>query len=227
MTKEQILKIRLEDLNIHFLTLGVARHNRRTLGEKLVTVGDVCKKYPFRLTTRMRQRYGSEDVGTNEDTINQFKAKLTALGLTPDDWPALVPHKELLTHLSKEGIMELPLAEVLVVNGYHTRSLCKLMSVEFDSELSAKKVRDFIQINPEFVDKEYKMYLFEPLWIQFATFRRKLIAKGFTADDCPFVKWDPESSALKKAEKILRNEGFKGKQVKRFAQFLVRRNWVV
>jgi hypothetical protein len=175
----------------------------------------------------MRQRYGSEDIGTNEDTINEFKVKLTNLGLTPDDWPGLVPHNELLTHLSKEGIMELPLSEVLVVNAYYNYTLCVIMAVKTASELQTKKVRDFIQINPDNVDDESRKYFIKLLWIRLATFRRKLIAKGFTPDECPFVKWDPESSALVEAKKILLKEGFKGKQVSKSAQFLVDQNWVV
>lgn len=226
MTKEEILGIRLNSLGIPLLTRGIARHNQLTTGEQLNTVGDVVKKYPYRLRTRMKQRYDQEDLGAGKDTINEFKRKLLDLGLTPDDWPALVPHKELLDRLSKNAIMDLPIREVLIHDGVNFYQLQLLMGeIRFDKNF-AKKVRDLLPIDLTTVNENMFRLFVTPCRRRLMVFRKKLVAKGFNKSDGPFFKWDPEPAAIKKAEKILRTEGIKGRNLTKFSQIAVNRGWV-
>ena len=230
MTKEEIFELTLEGLGIKLLTQGVKRHNRITRGEMLITVGDVCRKYPYRLRTRMHQRYNQEDLGAGKDTINEFKRKLIELGLTADDWPGLVPHNELLLHLSKERIMKLPVREVFTT--YDDYFHCKLcVMVRCDDTLNEKwrvevTVKDLILVDPHTYSSDTQRYLILPYKRRFMVLRKKLVEKGFSESDGPFFKWNPERLALKKAEKILRAEGIKGKSLTRFAQIAVNRGWV-
>jgi hypothetical protein len=230
MSKDEIFALTLESLGIKLLTQGVKQHNRRTMGEKLLTVGDVCRKYPYRLRTRMHKRYNQEDLGAGKDTINEFKSRLAELGLTADDWPGLVPHNELLLHLSKEEIMKLPVREVLTTydDYFHSR-LCVMVGCDDTTNEKWRvvvTVKNLILVDPHTYSSDTQRYLIQPYKRRFMVLRMKLVARGFNESDGPFFKWNPEPDAIWKAEKILRAEGIKGKSLKRFAQIAVNRGWV-
>jgi hypothetical protein len=178
----------------------------------------------------MYQRYNQEDLGAGKDTIDEFKGKLAELGLTADDWPGLVPHNELLLHLSKAKILELPFRKVSPKfdDYFHAklREMVGLDRVTYKEKPVEVTLNDVILTDPDTLSEDTYRYLIEPYKRRFMVLRMKLVARGFNESDGPFFKWNPEPDAIWKAEKILRAEGIKGKSLKRFAQIAVNRGWV-
>lgn len=115
MQKNQIFALELKSFGIRPLTLWVNREERTnqdpTNNPTPKTVGDLVLKYHYRFFSR-RSVPGTSFWGLGKKPFFKLKERLEDLGLTPDDWPALVPHKELLKHLSKQAIMNMPAQEV-------------------------------------------------------------------------------------------------------------------
>ena len=191
--------------------------------EQLHTVGDLIKRYPYRFNTVvMRRGYGLGNV-----PITEFKNKLRDLGLTPNDWPALVDHDQLLENLSKKVILTLPIQEVLVTSGGYYHKLHGYLNCS-EEELSKKTVKDFISINPfDVVEGTPGTEFFEHRKQQFVAIWQKLKAKGFTRRDGAFFKWNPEKQSLSKAMKVLEKYKLTSALRERFAKIVVAERWII
>ena len=75
----------------------------------------LAKSYVDRFEAWNLLSYGGAKIG--KKSIAEIKQKLIDLGLTPDDWPALVPHDQILARLSKQGILGVQAQEIFPTLG--------------------------------------------------------------------------------------------------------------
>lgn len=192
------------------------------------TVGDLIRAYPYRFVSKWRLGNSRFLVGLGKGPIAELKRKLTELGLTPDDWPALVDHNELLEKLSKKVIVGIPIQEVFVTSGGYSHQLHQYLGCK-EEELGTKTVKDFISIDPfQLQDDVYRTRFFERRKRQFIALRQKLVAKGFTTRDGAFFKWNPEKQSLVKAKKVLEKYFMEfDDDMDKFARILVAERLVV
>lgn len=188
------------------------------------TVGDLIRVYPYRFVMKWRENYHLHLVGLGSEPIAQLKKKLVDLGLTSDDWPALVKHDELLKHLSKNTILKLPFLEVYYMDEGYDRSVQYYFGCNQD-ELPSKTVADFIAINPMELDADVMPFLKRRKY-RLIAIRQQLAAKGFTTRDGAFMKWDPDKNSLEKAMKILKKYKLHEADRRLFAEIIVAERWV-
>ena len=189
------------------------------------TVGDLIRVYPYRFVMKWYQNDHLQLVGLGSESIAQLKKKLVDLGLTPDDWPALVKHGELLKYLSKNTILKLPFLEVFyMMGGGYGRSVEYYFGCKRE-ELPSKTVADFIAINPMKLDADATFFL-KRRKCSFIAIRQKLAAKGFTTRDGAFMKWDPDKNSFEKAMKVLGKHNLNEAESKLFAKIIVAERWV-
>lgn len=163
MTKEAILDLPLESFGIRLLSLWINRPEKwsaRRLGSeseetksKPKTVRELIRRYPYRFSSRHGSSY---QTGLGSEPISELKKKLIELGLTPDDWPALVPnHKNLVDYLSMESIEALPLLEVFTLKNHHGSlyGLSRYLNCK-EEEVRSITIRDFLKVNPYHLSDE-------------------------------------------------------------------------
>jgi hypothetical protein len=240
MQKEQIFALELKSFGIRPLTLWVSRlerHNQDPANNATPkTVRDLVRKYHYRFFFR-RSVYVSSVWGLGKEPFFKLKEKLEELGLSPDDWPALVPHKELLKHLSKQAIMKMPAQEVFPSRDYDEQlsfysffgwvnSAC-----EVDEQSRARTVQDLVQYNPTDMSRVAvgldSARFFASHKQFFITLRHKLADKGFTRRDGDFFKWNPSEGAYKKAQKLLGEYNLSPAEIIKFSAIAVERRWVI
>lgn len=188
------------------------------------TVGDLIRVYPYRFVMKWRENYHRQLVGLGDESIAQLKSKLVELGLTPDDWPALVRHDELLKHLSKNTILKLPFLEVFYMDEGYGRSVQYYFGCK-QEELSSRTVADFIAIDPMKLDED-AMFFLKRRKCRLIAIRQQLAAKGFTTRDGAFMKWDPDKNSLEKAMKVLEKYDLNEAGRRLFAKIIVAERWV-
>lgn len=240
MTKEAILDLPLESFGIRLLSLWINRPEKwsaRRLGSeseetksKPKTVRELIRRYPYRFSSRHGSSY---QTGLGSEPISELKKKLIELGLTPDDWPALVPnHKNLVDYLSMESIEALPLLEVFTLKNHHGSlyGLSRYLNCK-EEEVRSITIRDFLKVNPYHLSdevngisgvdffKDHKRFLF--------VLNQKLRERGFTRKDGAFFMWNPVAHAHKKACAILAKHKLSKQQVRRFAEIVVAERWVI
>lgn len=250
--KNSILEIKLSSFDIKPLTNWVARRERRwhrkmaqirelavgrppeeterelrMLADKQIqTVGCLVRNYPYRFVSSWCENGDKYLVGLGHDPIAQLKKKLVALGVTPDHWPALVEHGELLENLSKTVILELPFSEVFpIIKVFSSGARCYFQCGP--EELSQKTVRDFIEINPLEIQNLDGFRFFERHQHKLVALRQKLVAKGCGTRDGAFFKWNPEKKSLAKADKLLKKYELPDDVRQRFGKILVAERLVV
>ena len=262
MSKEKILALPLVDLCIKPLTLWVKRPERRlaerlrnargrtctkpvtpdikvelsacekAVDEQPKTVGDLVKKYQYRFVFKWNN--GQYRLGLGSKPITELKNKLSELGLTPDDWPALVHHDTLLDHLSKPSILEVPFAEVMPLGRCTEGYLLNYLDCSREA-FPSKTIHDFIQIDLLGFEKNKDgSYPYDSggnllqrhkRW--FVAFHQSLVLKGFGIKDGAFFKWNPKADSLKKAEEALKDCGLSSSNLKLFAKIAVDKRWVI
>lgn len=192
------------------------------------TVGDLIKKYKYRFVGRLRfPGMNWYRVRIGNKPINELKKKLIELGLTPDDWPALVPnHAYLIDHLSKGSIKNLPISEVLDKPTFET--IAGYLDCQYE-ERHTKTVGDLIQINPLSINEDCRSQkrFFKRHERFFFALRQKLHRKGFSTRDGAFFKWNPVPNTYKKVCEILRAHKLPKDDVRRFANIVIAERWVM
>jgi hypothetical protein len=193
---------------------------RKDLKCQPVTVGQLVKKYPYHFPDRGRS--GMVKLGIK--SVKKLKSKLIELGLTPDDWPALVPYREFLVHLSKSAIPQIPIGKIIADLDLAEHYFgCKKEDVAF------KTVRDFIKLSPSDISDWHsrQAVFFKRHKRRFITIRQLLINKGFGLEDGNFFSWNPEFDSMDKAVEILRKYELSRSDLERFARIAVSERWVV
>ena len=192
---------------------------QKELEDQPVTVGELMGKYQYQFPGR--NRCGLSKLG--KKSIDDFKAKLVKFGLTPDDWPALVVHGELLLHLSKTAILKIPITEILNDPDVYLYLGCT------KEDVASKTVRDFIQFNPLDISDwhSFQGRFFRKHRRWFVTFRQRLLNKGFGLEDGQFFSWDPEFDSLDKVIEILGKYKLEPSELQKFAKIVVAERWVV
>lgn len=266
LSKSALLALPLSSFNIQPLTLWVTRPERmmeqslvnarkqlsgdalekelaelRVTHQKYIdaqpkTVGELIKAYPYRY---VHHRSQGQDYGVNglgKEPIAALKQKLRELGLTPDDWPALVPHDELLAHLSKKAILLVPVQEILPMpDEYHLRAFSRLFGwADENGEIrksETKTVRDLIQFDPLNLTNDAPFIsqrsFFESRRRFFIALQQALVKKGFTARDGKFFNWNPIAPAFKKAQAVLRKHNLTPSELRKFAGIVVAERWII
>lgn len=205
---------------------------RRRADEQIQTVSCLIRNYPYRFTDKWYEDNRRHRVGLGSEPIAQLKRKLTSLGLTPDDWPALAPHDQLLGHLSKPAIMNVPLVEIFL-DGHYRRNYMRTYLDCTDEEVEKKTIGDFIKVNPlalqcELGSEGYNRWsFFREHKRMFIALRQQLVKKGFSARDGTFFLWDPEKPSLDKARAVLKKHKLTPSQLRRFAKIVVAERWVI
>jgi len=194
--------------------------------KQIQTVGCLIRNYPYRFRSNWLQDGQRHHVGLGCEPIVQLKKKLTDLGLTPDDWPALVEHDELLEHLSKATILKLPLLEVLHTGNGFGRRIESYLGCDKE-ELPLKTVRDFLAINPLEVKGCDGAEFFRRRRRQLIAMRQKLVSKGCGPRDGAFFKWNPEKKSLEKALNLLGKYRLDDVFRRRVAEILVAERMVI
>ncbi|MEI6304543.1 MAG: hypothetical protein WCP09_00790 [Candidatus Taylorbacteria bacterium] len=194
------------------------------------TVGCLIRNYPYRFVhARTHTNYGVNGLG--KEPIEEFKKMLLKLGLTPDDWPALVPHDELLVHLSKPAILNLPAKEIFpTLDKRECRGFTRCLGWT-DEGAETKTVRDLIQFDPLNIAEEAPNIsprrFFESRKRFFIALRQDLVKKGFSSKDGKFFNWNPIAPAVKKAQRVLRKHSLTPSELLKFAQIAVAERWVI
>lgn len=191
------------------------------------TVGGLIRAYPYRFTHKWRINRYKHLLGLGRPYVAQLKVKLVGLGLTPDDWPALAEHYELLEKLSKKVILQLPLTEVFAGNTFDGQHLAAYLRCLL-GELHMKTVKDFIIIDPN--EPAINPYASRFVWSHhriLVALRQKLATKGFTARDGAFLKWNPDVDSTAKAMKRLEKYKLTPAVRKTIAKIAVAERWVV
>jgi hypothetical protein len=245
-TKEEVLAMRLDSFGIRPLKLWVnkpeanraqaVRHAKwRAKGEELksclssieewylekkaeqpYTVADLIKEYRYNFFPKSETSLGHE-------SMNDLKNRLIKLGLTPNDWPAIViERKYLLDQLSVEMLLSVPIPVIFferntLRNGRQSDAAeyfkCSL------EELKDKTLHDFIKIDPTmrsiFRGKRFLVSLWQRL------------AKAGVSEDYPFMKWNPGQESLEKARKVLGKYQLTTKQIDQFSKIVVSERWVI
>lgn len=204
-------------------------HEKEINGQP-TNVGELIRTYRYRFPlSKYMDRYYC--IGLGKEPINKLKKKLVELGLTPDDWPALVPHDDLLEHLSKSMIITLPVREIFPA-GRRCDYLHYYLGCT-QEEVEKKTVWDLIQVNPLDLQKtsggdhlSSAVSFFRDHKRQFVAIRQQLAKKGFLKDG-PFFKWNPVAPAFKKAQNILRSYDLTPPEIRKFAKIVVAERWVV
>ena len=202
--------------------------HREEITDQPMTVGQLIRKYPYRFPG---SKHSGKRVSLGDAPVAKLKRKLLEMGLTPDDWPALVPHDEILKHLSKRHIVTLPVREVFVSPSRYRNSIDRYLGCNQD-EVATKTIGDLIKIDPlnppNVVDSSYDngMTYFRSHKRKFIALRQVLIAKGFTPRDGALFKWNPTIPALTKARKILRYYNLSPSESRKFAKIGVAERWV-
>jgi hypothetical protein len=232
-TKKSILMMPLESFGIKPLTNWVKRGQRRLSESEKPdgiplqpqTVAELIHKYPYRFPP-MKMKWGYHNVrniGLGMESITELKQKILALGLTPDDWPALVRHDEFLTYLSKATIMKLPVMEVII--GRYLRLQVYMNCTE--EEFHTKSFKDFLRIDPLATESFRYGNDICSIKRQLVAIRQKLVAKGFTTRDGAFFKWNPEQSSLAKALEKVQKYDLPHESYMQFARIAVAERWVI
>lgn len=204
--------------------------HQKTVDAQPRTVGDLIKTYPYRYVhARTHTDYGVNGLG--KESIAKFKQSLVRLGLTPDDWPALVPHDEILTHLSKSVILTLPATEIFpTLEEYERQGFTRCVGWT-DEEAGTKTVHDLIQFNPLNIPDNSPginaQRFFESRKRFFIALRQELVKKGFSSRDGKFFNWNPIAPAFKKAQKVLRKHDLTPSELRKFAKIVVAERWVI
>lgn len=227
MSERAIFALPLSHLNMSSL-------NRWAKEKQLVTIGDLVSAYHYRFVVSMRTEASGSlytNVGLSWKAIKAIKTKLAQFGLTPDDWPALVRHNELLSKLSKAKIENVPLREV--VAGLYG-DLYDYMCSNYNRELQIT-VGDFIKRS--FSQREPGRGLVEKTLLKskrkgLVKFLQQLKAKGFTKSDGIFLSWDPLTPSMDMAENRLKERYAKTYQltaaeVRKFARIIVNERWLL
>ncbi len=204
--------------------------HQKTVDAQPRTVGELIKAYTYRYVhARTHTDYGVNGLG--KESIAKLKQKLVELGLTPDDWPALVPHDEILVHLSKTAILMVPAKEIFpTLEEYERQGYTRCVGWT-DEEAGTKTVRDLIQFDPLNISEEAPNInprrWFESRKRFFIALRQQLVKKGFSSKDGKFFNWNPTIPALKKAQAMLRKHDLTPSEVRKFAKVLVAERLIV
>lgn len=254
VNKSKILKMKLSSFGIKPLTNWVTREERRMesslefirrlnkglpeeeiektlqlqrdgyqkrIAEQPMTVGDLVRKFHYRFNPNsMKGR------GLGIEPIEMLKVKLLDLGLTENDWPALLAHDQLLTYLSKRKIKELPLIEVFTHINFEYGPIYAYLGCGL-KEAREKTIHDFLAINPLDVKDNEGLRFLTSHTAQLVALRQKLVTKGFTTRDGAFFKWDPEQKSLAKALERLRKYDLPAEAQLQFARIVVAERWVI
>jgi hypothetical protein len=213
---------------LHLEVKKVEDEHREEVTNQPMTVGQLIRKYPYRFPG---SKHSGKLVSLGDAPATELKRRLREMGLTPDDWPALVQHDEILEHLSKTHIVTLPVREVFVSPSRYRDSIDRYLGCTQD-EVATKTIGDLIKIDPlnppNVVDSSYDngMTYFRSHKRKFIALRQVLIAKGFTPRDGALLKWNPTIPALTKARKILRYYNLSPSESRKFAKIAVAERWV-
>lgn len=188
------------------------------------TVGQLVKRYYYLFPGQKRCRV----VNLGDKPISALKKKLVELGLTPDDWPALAPHDELLVHLSKPAILQVPVNEIITDVGRARDFVHEYLGCSKE-EVATKTIRDLIQVNPLTVSYQYgfpgRFFKEHKRWFVFL--RQLLVKKGLSVEDGQLFAWNPEKVSLEKARNALKKHKLKPSELQRFARIAVTERWVI
>ena len=211
-------------------TRQVDDDHRERMQKQPMTVGQLIKRYKYRFPGSKHAPHGRL-VSLGDEPASELKEKLIELGLTPDDWQALAPHDELLAHLSKPVIIDVPVKEIFTDRS-NTSNECHQYLQCTKEEVVAKTIRDLIQINPVVVLTENDSYdsrrrFFTEHKRLFVALRQQLIKKGFGVKDGQFFAWNPEDVSLVKAREVLKKHKLSPSEVRKFAKIVVAERWVI
>ncbi len=195
--------------------------------KQIQTVSCLIRNYPYRFQHKWYVNHNRFLLGLGRKPIAELKNKLVNLGLTPDDWPALVDHDELLEKLSKKTILTLPFLEVFHQGNASGCIIKDYFGCEEEDQMNSKTVKDFISIDPLAQKEDIVRSFIERREQQFVAIRQKLVAKGFTTRDGVFFEWNPEKKSLAKAMERLEKYLLSTKDRERFARILVAERLVV
>lgn len=197
------------------------------------TVRQFIEKFHWKLSFK-----GSETGGLGPDSLKKFRKLVLAAGLTPDDWPVLA-EGDLLGKLSKKKIAEIPIVYIrpfLLYTGresYHSRAhihdFLEITVVDGKpaDDWKLMTVHDLLKINPETAAKaEYGKNFLETHWNALFAIHQKLTLARF-GRTTPFMKWDPEKTALAKAKEELSPFNLPLGMRHKFAKIIVAKRWVV
>jgi hypothetical protein len=233
ISRDKILSMHLLDFNIRPVDLWTYRQGD-ALGIR--TIRDLVKRYPYVF------QGGLLGGRLGEKPIEQLKKKLLDLGLTPNDWPALVSRNDFLDVLSKEMIKNIPITEVFAERNHlkhHTFASyfgCKENGrgwEDVEKEVAKKTVADLLQIDPTALSHEHGGYMgsaqnfFNVYKDKFVRIHQKLTKKGFGISDGPFFNWNPESEALNRTIVILNNYNLRADELNKFSKIVVAERWVI
>jgi len=190
------------------------------------TAADLKARHPYRFTHKILGRHSR----LGKKPITELKARLLDMGLTADDWPALVPHNELLKHLSKKAIKQIPVTEILSSDWACTNYLRDIFSCAYD-DLPKHCLGDFLKANPlNVVESNSKYYAIDFLRRhkqRLICIQQHLVSKGFTTRDGSFFRWDPATESREKARRILSKYVLPNDMEDKFVGIIVRERWVI
>jgi len=163
------------------------------------TVERLRVAHPYRLDIKL----GNYRNGLGKRPIAELKAKLLDMGLTADDWSALVPRNELLKHLSKKAIKQVPITQLFPLDDWgHGYYLKDYLDCSHE-QLAERCLGDFLKVNPLAFNKAHSnrdAFEFLRRHKQKLThIWQQLKSKGFTSRDGAFFKWNPSEKSFHKA----------------------------
>ena len=193
----------------------------------------LAKSYIDRFEAWRLLSYGGAKIG--KKSIAEIKQKLTDLGLTPDDWPALVPHDQILACLSKSGILAVQAQEIFPTLDEHERKMFGFCVGWTEEEGKTKTVRDLIQFDPSDLTEESneqtswvnRRRFFEDRIRFFTRLRYELVKKGLGVKDGKFFAWDPNPSSLDTATQVLKKHKLSPSEIRKFAKIVVAERWII
>ena len=216
------------------------------------TVGDLIKTNTYRFADGEVNGYDAKLVKSYVDrfeawhihcggakigkkTIADIKQKLIDLGLTPDDWPALVPHDQILERLSKQGILKVLAKEIFPTLERFELKAYIITAGWTEEEGQTKTVRDLIQFDPSKLPDEQtghtsyvnrQRFFFERKRF-FVRLRHELVKKGLGVKDGKFFTWDPNPGSLSEAMQVLKKHKLNPSEIRKFAKIVVAERWVI
>jgi len=205
----------------------------REIASQPKTIGQLIEAYKYRFEDGNVNGYCSNAVG--KKTIIELKQKLVELGLTPDDWPALVPHDQILARLSKQGILTVLVREIFPTLEEHERKAYSICVGWTEEEGKTKTVRDLIQFDPSNLPDEQNeltsyvnrsRFFFERKRF-FVRLRHELVKKGFSVKDGKFFAWDPNPSSLDLVMQVLKKHKLSPSEIRKFAKIVVAERWII
>ncbi len=218
----------LEGDLLHLEVKKIEDEHREEVTNQPMTVGQLIRKYPYRFPG---SKHSGKLVSLGDAPATELKRRLREMGLTPDDWPALVPHDKILEHLSKDRIVTVPVREVFVSSWQYPDSINRYLGCTRE-EVATKTIGDLIKIDPlnapNVEDSSYdnRETYFRKHKRKFIALRQLLVKKGFRPRDGALLKWNPTTPALRKAFKILRGYELSYSEALKFAKIAVAERWV-